>query len=390
MARGLSAVELFQWGKRGKELMGNKKNFGAGHKPEIEPSVFLTNLPGIVGFYPRGQVVIAALYRQQVEDLIDGKVEFDPTAHAGPMLIKDVASMENNPDLVRAAADFLLDEGCTHADVFIIDESWGIEKDSTPITGWLREGGLYEVRLAGVATIAAGEVVTDEQGEIVGIVGDSLMTDNANLISRQGEQIFKNYEEYRSYFRGGQFHDSKDRALIERLRERATAVEQPRKLKIGSDNPALIEHFDMLKTAVENVADGVMDAHEAVRDENAGYAIAAALTNVTLRDMSMIFITTQLAQSMGEIWREAAIVHRGSLRANALACFAIAKFAAGLENFAQTALDEAAGEQPNHSLTQLLEIAVANQIVPRCVGTILGAAQEVLRRVYKVKMPRID
>ena len=75
----------------------------------------------------------------------------------------------------------------------------------------------------------------------------------------------------------------------------------------------------MLKTAVENVADGVMDAHEAVRDENAGYAIAAALTNVTLRDMSMIFITTQLAQSMGEIWREAAIVHRGSLRANALA-----------------------------------------------------------------------
>ena len=119
MARGLSAVELFQWGKRGKELMGNKQNFGAGQKPEIEPSVFLTNLPGIVGFYPRGQVVIAALYRQQVEDLIDGKVEFDPTAHAGPMLIKDVASMENNPDLVRAAADFLLDEGCTHADVFL-------------------------------------------------------------------------------------------------------------------------------------------------------------------------------------------------------------------------------------------------------------------------------
>lgn len=370
--------------------MGDNRNCGAGRIPEIEPSVFLTNLPGIVGFYPRGQVVIAALYRQQVEDLIDGKVKFDPSAHAGPMLIKDVASMESNPDLVRAAADFLLDEGCTHAEVFIIDESWGIEKDSTPITGWLREGGLHNVRLAGVATIAAGEVVTDEAGEIVGIVGDSLMTENANLISRQGEQIFKNYEEYRRYFRGGQFRDSEDRAQIEKLRERALAVEQPRKLKIGSDNPALIEHFDMLKTVVENVADGVMDAHEAVRDETSGYAIAAALTNVTLRDMSMIFITTQLAQAMGEIWHEAAIVHRGNVRANALACFAIAKFAAGLENYAQTALDEAAGEQPNHSLTQLLEIAVANHIVPRCVGTILSAAQEVLRRVYMVKMPRID
>lgn len=370
--------------------MENKNNFGTGQTPEIEPSVFLTNLPGIVGFYPRGQVVIAALYRKQVEDLIAGTVECDPASHAGPMLIKDVTSMEQDPDMVRAAADFLLDEGCTHADVFIIDEAWGIEKDSTPITGWLKEGGLHDVRLAGVATISAGEVVTDERGEIVGIVGDSLMTANADLISRQGEKIFATYEEYRSYFRGGQFHDAEDRAHIETLRERATVVERPRTLKIGSDNAALIEHFDMLKRAVEDVADGVINAHEAVRDDSSGYAIAAALTNVTLRDMSMIFITSQLAQAMAEIWREAAIVHRGNLRANALACFAIAKFAGGLENFAQTALDEATREQPNHSLTQLLEIAVANQIVPRCIGTILSAAQEVLRRVYKVKMPRID
>lgn len=370
--------------------MAITEDFDAHRVPEIEPSVFLTNLPGIVGFYPRGQVVIAALYRRQAEQIGRGEIEMDSSSHAGPMLIKDVATMESDPELVRAAADFLLDEGCTHADVFIIDESWGIEKDSTPIVGWLREGGLHEVRLAGVASIAAGEVVTDERGEIIGIVGDSLMTTNADLLSRHGEKIFSSYQEYRDYFRGGQFEDGADRGVIESLRERALMIDQPRTLKIGSDNAALVEHFDVLKSTVESVATGIVDAHDAVRDDTSGFVIAAALSNVTLRDMSLIFITSPFAHAIGQIWHEAAIVHRGKLRANALACFAIAKFAEGLENFAQTALDEAAREQPNHSLTQLLEIASANQIVPRCVGTILSAAQEVLRRVYKVKSPRID
>lgn len=370
--------------------MRNNNCFDAGKTPQIEPSVFLTNLPGIVGFYPRGQVVIAALYDRAAAGSEGGTIELEPARIAGPMLIKDLRAMESKPELVSEAADFLLDEGCGQVDIFIIDESWGVERDSTPIVEWLHDGGIEEIRLAGVARIAAGEVITDHRGEIVGIVGDSLLTETASLISEHGEKIFSTYAEYCNSFLGNQFRDEADRKLIETFRERAIATDGPRHLRVGSDNAALIEHFNRLRGTVERVACGDTDAAAAVRDAVGGYAIAMALTNLALRDMSITLITSSQSKAIGEIWREAASVHRGKLRANALACFAIAKFAEGLDNYAYTALKEADREEPGHSLTRLLEIAAANRLVSKCVSTVLGASDEVVRRVYKVRAPRLE
>nr|WP_120492419.1 DUF4192 domain-containing protein [Corynebacterium lactis] len=355
---------------------------------DIEPSVFLTNLPGIIGFYPKGQVVIAALY-----DVDDIGVLIAPDSrvlseYAGPMLIKGLEELEASPESIVAAGDFLLEEGCTRADVYIIDESWGIERTSTSVVQGLLDCGLAEVRLAGVSQIAAGEVVTDAKGDIVGIVGDSLMSPGARRLSENGEKICDSYKEFRHRFERGQFKDEEDQETMRRIQERATVTVEPRPLRIGSHNEALKEYFSQFVTAVEDVAEGKRNIDDVLRSEEAGVAIAASLTNVTLRDMSMMMVSSSLRDTATKLWLAAAAVYSGYPRANALACYAISQFAHGNETYAQSALTEAAREAPDHSLTQLLDLAVSSHMISRCIGTIVGAAHEVIRRVYGIKSPR--
>lgn len=364
---------------------GNMKSDDSMSSVELEPSVFLTNLPGIVGFYPKGHAIITAFFDVDCVEAFAAAGAPFPTDYAGPMMIKDLAELEDRPEAISAAADFLIEEGCTRADVYIIDESWGYVRTTSPIVDGLLEGGLEEVHLAGVGNIAPGEVVTDGDGNIVGIVGDSLLTPSAKNLHASGGKIFDTYEEYRHCFERGQYENAEDERRFADFQLKATNTILPRPFRIGTHNAQLIEYFQDLVDIANSVASGEVDVRTALRDDRAGYVIAASLTNVTLRDMSMMLISSPLQDAISRIWLSSAAVYTGEVRANALSCYAISQFARGIDAYGQTALNEAAKEVPEHSLTQLLDIAVANQIVNRCVGTILNAAHEVIRRVYGAK-----
>ena len=92
---------------------------------------------------------------------------------------------------------------------------------------------------------------------------------------------------------------------------------------------------------------------------------------------------------MTQLWLSAAELHPGEVRANALACYAIAQLHQGQPTRGIDALYTVSTEMPEHSLTKLLRIAVINDVVPRCLDTLLDVAGELVAELYHGDQPQM-
>lgn len=389
---GFNSRDEFHHEKEGQQGSQRKDaRFPAGGA-DLDPSVFLTNLPSIIGFQPNGHVVIVATTAQGHNSYY--------RSISGSIVVKELSAFAEIPELAESVAQVLGRDGHNVADIYIVDGEWGYTIDSSPLVPALWDVGFEQVRLSGTAAVAAGEVITDAGGEIVGIVGDSLLATKARWYQDAPHQAAKSGNPSRESAAGTGLYEPEQRfdprtlsadetQDLSRLRQRARRTIEPVPYRVGTHNAELIEHFENIVHACAQVASKQARAEELVRSATFGYSLCVALTNLALRDLTLALVAAAAQEPMTQLWLSAAELHPGEVRANALACYAIAQLHQGQPTRGIDALYTVSTEMPEHSLTKLLRIAVINDVVPRCLDTLLDVAGELVAELYHGDQPQM-
>lgn len=322
-----------------------------------DPVDYLTNVPGLIGFYPSESLVLV---------IRDG--DDDP----GPLLVRDlpgdaddaVSSAELH-EAVAVAAEQMSDDGYAAADVYVISRRWARGADGMPwwstILGALADGGLAPNIFAGAAAVRAGEKIIGLGGGVFGVVGDPSGSAAARLLHAAGEHIAARSGDLRDRFRPEPA--GLRVAAGEALRRAGDDVIGIRRAGGGVDGAELDDvrryHLTWLML-VEAVHRGDVTVEEALGNPEHLRTLARPLVSLLLRDMAMGSVLDESEPTVRALWLGCARLFRGTARANALACYAMDRQMFGSPSVARAALDAALETDPTHSLSMLLGAAFAS------------------------------
>lgn len=349
---------------------------GPDHLPDppfdfADPAENLTNLPGLLGHYPSGTLILLA------------RAEGD--AAPGPLLVRELDDVDGFLAAIDSAAPMMSGEGHDCADVLVVDERWpdcvgGSVPDGADVADALMAGGLQPVTYAGVRAIRPGEPVRDWRGAVIGEVGDPVSSWAAGKLYDSGEMIAADRDELRARFRPQ--GDDPGGEAAEALRRASGDV---RRLRKGIDGDGVAEvrrYHGQWERLVAAVDDGDVLVDEALADPGNLRVLARPLVSLLLRDMTMTAVMCESAPTARVLWLRCAQLFRGTARSNALACYAIDRFVNGSPAAADAALTEALETDPEHSLSRLLRTATMSGNGRMAVQSMLEAADAVFGAVY--------
>ncbi|MFD5867103.1 DUF4192 domain-containing protein [Corynebacterium sp. NPDC060344] len=338
-----------------------------------DPADFLTNLPGLLGYYPCESLV-----------LVFGDRDLD---EPGPVLVRQLGDDDVDARAVRMAADAMADEGHERVDVYVIADSWaGTEQELERRFGYiesaLESADLRVVEFAGVRALRAGEQVWSIDGFGIGTLGEPAASWASGHLHCSGEAISPDIDAMRERF------------LPEPAACRITAGEALR--RAGGDvhgvragglpGPAAMEqvrefHLEWL-ALVDAVDRGDVSVEDALGAPDHLRTLARPLVSLLLRDLTMCEILGPSADTVRVLWLGCGRLFRGSARSNALACYAIDRYLHGNASIAKAALDAAVDTDPEHSLSNLLFAAMASGRGDEALRSMLEATTAILGEVH--------
>lgn len=337
-----------------------------------DPVDFLTNLPGLLGYYPDESLVLVFGDRHLREP--------------GPVLVRRFDGAD--VDAVRLAAGEMAAEGHERADVYVVSESWcgvpdGRRLRFPGIASALGDFGIEVVQFAGVEVLRAGADVLDPDGHPLGMLGEPAVSWASGKLHESGEAIAANVETLRERFRpepaGLRI------AAGEALRRADDDVRGIRRAGglPGPDAMAQVrEHHLEWLSLVDAVDRGDVSAEDALTEPMHLRTLARPLVSLLLRDLTMCEILGGTEEAVRALWLGCARIFRGSARANALACYAIDRHVHGNPTIARAALDAALQTDPGHSLSQLLMAAMTSGRGDEALRSMLEATSAILGEVH--------
>lgn len=347
--------------------------------PTMDPADavdMLTNLPGLLGYYPRESLVLVFGDRFLCEP--------------GPVLVRGIDGAD--VDAVRLAAGDMAAEGHERADVYVISEAWpgdgggdggGLRRRCDGIVAALEDFDIDVVQFAGVDAVYAGASVIDADGYVLGVLGDPAVSWASEKLHSSGEAIAANVESLRERFRpepaGLRI------AAGEALRRADDDVRGLRRAG-GGAGPETMElvrehHLEWL-SLVGAVDRGDISVDDALTEPMHLRTLARPLVSLLLRDLTMCEILGDAEDTVRALWLGCARIFRGTARANALACYAIDRHVHGNATIARAALDAALLTDPGHSLSQLLLVAMTSGRGEEALRSMLEATTAIRGEVH--------
>ncbi len=337
-----------------------------------DPVDFLTNLPGLLGYYPDESLVLVFGDREFVEP--------------GPLLVRELDG--NEEDAVAMAAEEMALEGHGWADAYVISERWPAElRDGgtrfAGIAPELARAGIDVGVFAGVARLRAGAEVVDSDGRSLGPLGEPAASWASRKLHGTGEAIAANADAMRERFRpepaGFRIGAGEAlRAAHEDVRGARRAGGLP-----GAKAMTRVRQFHLEWLELIDAVDrGDICVEEALTDPGHLRTLARPLASLLLRDLTMCEILGPAGETARAMWLGCARLFRGTARANALACYAIDRQVHGNPGIARAALDAALETDPEHSLSQLLFAAMASGRGEEALRSMLRATSAILDEVH--------
>ncbi|WP_295628475.1 DUF4192 domain-containing protein [uncultured Corynebacterium sp.] len=356
-----------------------------------DPVDCLTNLPGLLGHYPVESLILVA-----GDDLF---------AEPGPILVRRLdgdgdggegeapsTDADATVDAVHAAVRELVDEGHERVDVYVVSETWcspagddgGNRRGmAAEIAAAITDGGLRIGRHAGVREVRKRAAVVDAAGRLLGHLGDPTNCWASDRLHASGEVIAPDRAAVLDRFRPDEGADAG--AVAEAVRK---AHEDVRTLRRSAGMPsgsALREvrlHHVAWLMLVEAVDGGDVPFDEALSDPGHVRTLARPLISLLLRDMTMSAVLDDTEPTVRALWLGCARIFRGTVRANALACYAIDRQVHGSASVAGAAVDAALETDPSHSLSQLLAATFASGRAGTALRAMLEATGAVIDEVH--------
>ncbi|SQB95020.1 Uncharacterised protein [Clostridium paraputrificum] len=337
-----------------------------------DPVDFLTNLPGLLGYYPAESLVL--VFGDRYLD--------DP----GPVLVRDLDGGESGA--VRMASEAMAAEGHERADAYVITENRGAGPGGwqailSGISFDLEEEGFDVIIAARTDHLCAGSVVSTPDGERLGTLRDPAASWASGKLHGTGEAISRDADALRERFRP---EPAACRiAAGEALRR---AHDDVRGVRRSGGLPGLEamaqvrEHHLEWLALIDAVDRGDICVDDALTDALHLRTLARPLVSLLLRDMTMCEILGSAAETVRALWLGCGRLFRGSARANALACYAIDRHVHGNPAIARAALDAALETDPDHSLSQLLFAAMASGRGHEALRSMLEATTAILGEVH--------
>lgn len=350
----------------------------------VEPSKVVTSIPGIIGYYPDGHIV-----------LVTGGIGNNPHTGIDMPFLGPVAVCKSNvpgqlDQRIEDIAEFIRDYGCEFLAVYVVDRRWGTEDHAEIVTiaedyaQELAKHGLGIESIFGVSEIFPGEPITNVGHELMGIVETPSNTMAAQRLYDAGETIVGSEEETNRRFEPlTDIPLSQQRILDEASAAAWIDVHVPQAIALDNSDGRLGGFYAEWLDTVKALHRGDLTLDALFQDEQHTRVVLRMLENVILRDMMIAHIDGELADTVRELWLVAIQLFRGEIRCNALTCYAIDRINVGATNVANRALWASEEEDPHHSLTGLLLIAIGSGIEDRCLETIKRAAQHVIRATRK-------
>lgn len=353
--------------------------FGGMVRMMADPSDVMTNIPGILGYYPKSHIV-----------LVTGGIETDPRTglivpFLGPMAVckADVPPTLNHE--INDLADHIREFGCSCVSMFVVDQRWGstehtdIASTASDYAKELAGQGISMDQVVGVSEIFEGEPITDIDCELVGIVGKPNDSRAARRLHSRGEVIAGSEEVLlRRFAPVEDLSAEKWKHLAEAEQLAYRDVVNPTPISIDRKDVRLREYHDQWLELVEQLDCGNLMLSDVFESAAHARIVARMQSDVILRDMMIAHIDGPQAETIRALWLATMQHFRGFIRCNALACYAIDRINRGATNVAKWALRASDEEIPEHSLTCLLEMAMSAGIEDKCLETIKQAAQEVV------------
>lgn len=354
-----------------------------------DPADFLTNLPGLLGYYPTESLVLVVGDR-----FLSGP---------GPVLVRPLD--DDISGALDCAAGDMAEEGHERADVYVVSESWGRVTGTAPgdpgpagaaadaAAEVLGRHGLHLGGIAGVARLRPGAEVTDFDGEPLGRLGEPAACWASGLLHRAGEIIAPDADALAERFRP----DPPETriAAAEAQRRARDDVRRTGRDRAGAGATAggaapveavRAQHLEWIRL-VDAVDCGDVAVEDALSDVGNLTVLARPLISLLLRDVTMCEILGDAADTVRVLWLGCARLFRGTARANALACYAIDRYLNGNAGIAKAALDAALDTDPGHSLSQLLYRAMASGRGEDALTSMLRATTAMLADIHPGGVP---
>ncbi|MEJ6019560.1 DUF4192 domain-containing protein [Corynebacterium sp. H113] len=345
-----------------------------------DPIAFLTNIPGLIGYYPAGEILVFG----STWEVVAGPESVTEHLRPGPLLVRPLCGDESLVDHLIDVAVTLSREGHNRVDIFVVEDGWGgamgVAPDKETLDDIFHPHDISVAGYYGVQELYQGELVTDRDGNAIGEVGCVSVSPSALEYTRAGETIAPSIDEVLDRFA----EDTVPRReLAARALQLARAdVRRPTRLRLGKHNQTLAVFFTEWQELIDEIRSGTRSLDQVFDDEASLRVIARCLDNVILRDMTLTALADDTADTARDVWLQCARVFAGTARANALACYALDRFHAGMSLIAQAALFVAMETDPEHSLTRLLEQALFAHIMGDALQTMVETAESVVDSVF--------
>lgn len=328
--------------------MDNDRNPAPGEGPPpidlTDPASCLTNLPGLLGFHPRGRLIA---------------VVHGGGRDAGPILTRPAPPPERVPmHLAAGLAEVRGGDGARPwVDVFLVDRSWpAAAARRAEVAAAARLAGHRLRTWAGAARVAAGVPLRDDRGAVLGVLGDPAASAAARHLAAAGEAIAAGPGALAERFAPDPAAAAAGAAALAEVRaEWAGLLAAERPEQTLRRRRAWLADWEGL---VAEVAAGRLGIGEVLGEVDRLRVLARALVDLTVRDTTMCAIGDEREPVARALWLAAAGAFEGEPRAHALAIYGLDRYARGCPAVADAALAAAEEAHPGHSLSALLRRAI--------------------------------
>ncbi|WP_448850910.1 DUF4192 domain-containing protein [Corynebacterium sp. 335C] len=327
------------------------------------PAPTLTNVPGLLGHHVAEHLIL--LQRHRGAPL------------PGPMLMKDIDDDLDVVALLSRTAELLDPRDGVVLDVLVVSRGW---PEAFPAPHEVEEALAPRIDLgaySGVPAIAAGAPVTDRDGTPRGLVDDPALSPAAGILADAGEAICEDAGALVARF--APESDGERRAAAaeaQDLAERDVARLAARHCAIGEAGAArrLLSWYDEWDALLRDLRDRGAGVDEVLSGVPTLRVLARGLVNLTVRDLTIDVIASADAPLARLLWLECARLFTGRARANALACYALDRWHHGCQGIAEHALAAARDADPGHTLTGLMDRAIAAGRGDEAAATMITAS----------------
>ncbi|MBV7295311.1 DUF4192 domain-containing protein [Corynebacterium sp. TAE3-ERU12] len=348
---------------------------------DLDTIAFFTNLPGYLGFHPSN--IVAMLMRTEASNPTGPYGAYHPEqTFKAALLIRNLDKPDELADDIRNV--LVEDTDVEWVDFFFISPEWAHPVTTTlgeDLAAVVRTAGVKLGVVAGVAAISPGTEIYTPDGCMVGWVGDPAQSCSALALAQSGEAIAPDFAALAQRFEPDPF------APQELIQDVVAQVQAQWQEILRTEVPQETwrrrqRWWRQWNNLVDAIDAGKRPICDILSDREAIEIVAQSLCDLTIRDMTMSVISDYDREPVVRaIWLAAGRCLGGELRAHALACYALDRYAMGSYTAAQYALEAAAQTFPGHNLSSLLSRAINTGQGDMAVSTMLSTSYELIKEM---------